>query len=111
MDEIFFHFKHMTSTIDTDETNDRNSYRQTVKESIITLYDSIADRRNDIAAAVKLINDLNELCYQLSEEESCIHNFIAIKDYSTIEQILDILVWLTTFQIYMKAKEVLALQI
>ena len=73
-----------------------NNQNNDLFESIFSKYNDLTIRCDKLDEAVKLINDLNELSYQLSESFSSICNITDSDDYESIENIVNVLVWLSS---------------
>ena len=69
---------------------------QNIFENIIRKYNDLTGRCDKLDSAVNLINDLNELSYQLSESFSNICDVIDSDDHECIENIVNVLVWLSS---------------
>lgn len=80
--------------VPTDEHNKEDENKEF--ENIFSKYNDLTDRCDKLDAAVKLINDLNELSYQLSESFSSICDAIDSGDREFIEKIVNVLVWLSS---------------
>ena len=71
---------------------------ESMEENVFQKYENLINRCDYLDSAVKLINDLNNLCYTLSDSISEILDLVENNDFMKIEKILNILVWLSTLK-------------